>query len=130
MRHTRLIYSNFVANRPEPTSLLEVWCLIGGVILVIFVASDSGTGFVGKPQLETILSLVFPAIYFYTDYISRHFHMMEKVLILSICASMFFSGYLFFNPLIPRHPLPNSDLALFIFSLVSLVIIATKSFRQ
>jgi len=130
VRHTRLIYSNFVANHPEPTSLLEVWCLIGGAILIIFIAFDSGTGFVGRPRLETILSLVFPAIYFYINYLTKHFRIMKVVLILSICASLFFSCYLFFYPSVPRHPLPNSDLALFVFALISLVIIATKLFRQ
>jgi len=124
MKNMRLIYSDFVPNRPEPTSLLELWCLLGGTILVIFIAFDSGTGFVGKPTLETILSLVLPAIYFYIHYLARYVRFMNFFLILSIIASFMFSSYVFFYPLIPHQSLPNSNIALMIFSCISLLLVA------
>lgn len=56
MKQTRLIYSDFVPNRPESTCLLELWCLLGGAITAIYILCDSGAGAFGKPPNEMILS--------------------------------------------------------------------------
>ena len=56
MKQTRLIYSDFVPNRTESTCLLELWCLLGGVITAIYILCVSEIGAFGKPPLEMILS--------------------------------------------------------------------------
>lgn len=130
MKHPRLIYSHFVANRPEPISFLELWCLLGGVIVAIYVAVDSGSGFSGEPRLEMLLALVYPAVYFYIHYLARYIKWMEIVLAISILAGLTLSSYMFFFPEHPRFHLPASDVALIIFSSVALIIIATKRMRE
>jgi len=126
MKHMKLIYSDFVPNRPEFTSLLELWCLLGGVIIAIYILCDSGTGFSGKPRLEMLLSLVLPGVYFYINYLARYVRWMRGVLILSIILGITISSYLLFFPELPHRSLPNSNIALIIFSLIALFLVPKK----
>jgi len=130
MKHMRLVYSNFVSTRPEPTTLLELWCMIGGFCLVAFIANDSGMGFSGVPKFETILALTFPAIFFFLHYMSREFSWFKGGLVLSVFGGMVVSSFLFIFPYESRSPLPNSDIALMIFCAVSLLLITTKPMRN
>ncbi len=123
MKHMKLIYSDFVPNRPESTSLLELWCLLGGVIIAIYILCDSGTGFSGKPRLEMILSLVLPGIYFYINYLARYIRWMRAVLILSIILGIAVNSHLLFFPEFTFARLPNSNIALIVFSLVALFLV-------
>ena len=123
MKHPKLIYSDFVANRPEYTSLLELWCLLGGTITIIFISFDSGTGFSGAVRLETVLALVFPAIFFFLAYLTRDTKWIKNVLIISTLGAMCFSAYLYFYPELPHRHIPHSDVALFIFSSVAFLIV-------
>ena len=126
MKHMKLIYSDFVPNRPESTSLLELWCLLGGIIVASYILCDSGTGFSGKPRLEMILSLVLPGIYFYINYLARYIRLMRAALILSIILGIAVNSYLLFFPEYIYGSLPNSNIALIIFSLVALFLVPKK----
>lgn len=125
-----MIYSRFVSNRPEPTTLLELWCMIGGFILVVFIAADTEMGFSGIPRLETILALVFPAVFFFLHYMSREFSVFKSILLVSFFVGIATSLWLFFDPIHPRNSLPFSDMALFFFCLISLALMITKSMRN
>jgi len=126
MKQMRLIYSDFVPNRPESMGLLELWCLLGGIVVVIFIVSDAETGFSGKPRLETLLSLVLPAFYFFINYLARYIRWMRVVLIFSISVGIAIGSYLLFFPEFTYRSLPNSDIALIIFSLVALFLVPKK----
>ena len=126
----RLFYNDFVAERPEPTTLLELWCLIGGIITIIFVIADAGVGFSGRPKLETILALIFPAFTFFLNYLSNDYKFFGNLLIPSTAFFLGISIYLLFFPPIAYKALPSSDIALALFNLVSLLLLLTKKFRQ
>lgn len=130
MKNMKLMYNNFVPDRPEQTTLLELWCLIGGVITAIFIASDSGMGFSATPKTETILSLVLPALYFYINYLARYIYWMRYVLISTIILGLLINVYLLLVPDIPHQHAPYSFVALILFSVISLFIILTKRMRS
>jgi len=127
MKHPKLIYSRFVPNRPEYTSLLELWCMLGGFIVFIYISFDSEVGFAGKIRLETMLSLIFPAVFFFIGYLARHIKWMRSILILAVLISLGFSSYLYFFPAVEHLHLPSSDIALMIFTFISLLIVVRKN---
>lgn len=126
MKYTRLIYSDFVPSRPESTSLLELWCLLGGAIIGFYVLYDSGTGVSGKPRLEMILSLALPGAYFYINYLARYISWMRVVLFGAIILSIAGSGHMLFFPEEIYRSLPNSNIVLIIFSSVALFLVPEK----
>jgi len=123
MRYHRLIYSNFVANRPENTSLFEIWCLIGGILCAIFISFDSDTGFMGTPRIESVMSLVFPFTYFYINYLSKYINWMRLFLFITICLGFLSNLYLYFYPQVVHLALPKSNISLMIFSIIALFLI-------
>ena len=92
--------------------------LLGGIIVVIFFAFDSGTRFAGRLRIATLLSLALPAIYFYINYLARYIGWMRGVLIVSFIAGMMINSYLLSYPVIRHDGLPYSNIALIIFLLL------------
>ena len=123
MRYQKLIYSKFVVNRPENTSMFEVWCLIGGTLCAIFISFDSDTGFMGTPRLESMMSLILPVLYFYINYLSKDIEWMKVFLLIIISLGFLSNLYLYFYPQIPRLELPKSNISLMLFSIVALFLI-------
>ena len=126
MKYYRLIYSNFVANRPENASLFEVWCLIGGTICAIFISYDSDTGFMGTPRIESVMSIVFPFSYFYINYLSKYIDWMRISLFFAICLGFMSNIYLFYYPQVQHLPLPQSNFSLMLFSAIGLYLVTGK----
>lgn len=122
MKHVRLMYNNFTPDNPEYVSLLELWCMIGGAIVFIYVLADSGVGFTGRLRLEILLSLIFPGLFFFLGYLARYRDWMRNLLIATIFLSLLFSGYLYFFPEVKYTHLPCSDMALILFTFVALII--------
>ncbi len=129
MKYSKMIYSDFVPNRPEQISNIEFWCLFGGFALVIFVAFDSGRGFSGDLRIETILSLFLPAAYYGLNYIACAFAKLKSLFVISILLGLGFSLKLLIFPEYPYLKLWPSDLAITLFSMVTLLIVINRKFR-
>lgn len=71
-------------------------------------------------------ALFIPGVYFYINYLARYVRWMRAVLILSIIVGIAVSSYLLFFPEFSYDSLPNSDIALIIFSVVALFLVPKK----
>ena len=126
MRHPKLIYSQFVSNRPERTTLFELWCMLGGAVVFFYVVSKTGVRSAGLPELEVMLSLLFPAIFFCLHYLIKEAPWINKLLKCVVVSCFLFSIYLIFCPYVERSPRSDSDLALCVFCAISLLLTQRK----
>jgi hypothetical protein len=126
MRQMRMIYSEFSSNSREPTTLFELWCLIGGTITAILVAFDSGEGFSAVPRFEIVLSLLLPAVFFVVYYLFDCSRWAKPALIVTITASIMVLFYQLIWPTIPHRAVPFSDILLILFCAISLMLVPSK----
>ncbi len=130
MKNNRLIYSDFVSQRPEPTSYLELWCLLAGVInlLVVFYMSDKVISI--DPTVSVKLAMFLPALFFILDYLSKEFSWCNITLKLSTVIASVYCGYLILFPATPHTPELAETISNLIFCLGSLVLVNFKQLRR
>jgi len=130
IKNSRLIYSDFVSNRPEPTSLFELWCMLGGVINLFIVIGLSDEVISNAPNSSVLVSLFLPAILFCLDYLSKEVAFLSVILRAAILCVLVYCVYAMFVP----ANLISSDfgviISIFLFGFVGLILVFTKKLRN
>ncbi len=130
IKNSRLIYSDFVSNRPEPTSLFELWCMLGGVINLFIVIGLSDEVISNAPNSSVLVSLFLPAILFCLDYLSKEVAFLSVILRAAILCVLVYCVYAIFVP----ANLISSDfgaiISIFLFGFVGLILVFTKKLRN
>ena len=130
IKNSRLIYSDFVSNRPEPTSLFELWCMLGGVINLFIVIGLSDEIISNAPNSSILISLFLPAILFCLDYLSKEVAFFSVILRVAILCVLVYCVYAMFVPANFISSDFGAIISIFLFGFVGLILVLTKKLRN
>ena len=122
IKNGRLIYSDFVSNRPEPTSLFELWCMLGGVANLFIVMGLSSDVISNTPSTSVLFSLFIPAVFFCMDYLSKEVSFLTMLLRATIVFAMVYCIYALLFPEDTLRPDVGAYISIFIFCFIALIL--------